>query len=150
MNRFSYNDILAELAEASLDHISEVRQQLNYYNASVYKLEIVQILNQKIENLRTVAILIGDDSLMEPLRDYDAIACVSGNCAAREDHSIPARYSRLVNSLEKNLRVFIDQIDELNLPFSEVAFRQNVRKYRRRLLAICRRGSRPWAILQSF
>ena len=149
MARFSYSDILAELAEASLEHINEVRQQLNYYNASVYKNEIVQILNQKIENLRTVAILIDDETLLEPLRDYDAISCVSGNTLAREDVSIPARYSRLINSLEKNLRLFIENIDGVHIPFSETNFRKNIRKYRRRLLAICRRGSRPWAILQS-
>ncbi len=147
MSRLRHADILVELKELALDMIADIRQQLSYYRVSVYKDETSDKILNKIEQLRIVANLFGNDDMVEPMRDYDAMAdagvmnYIPGEC------SFSQRVSCLTTSLTKQLDVINPRSSVENLPNREIA--RTIQKHRRQLLAFCRHGSRQWSFFQS-
>ena len=148
MIRFSYRDLITELMTTCHEYIKECRQQVSYYNASVYKSEIVHNLERKIKALRTICELIGKEELLEPLRDYDSMRVASGNTVFTDQTSVPGRTLKLCSSLEKNITDFQQRFETKEIRLSERELGICVKRNKRKLLSICRRGTRSWAMLQ--
>jgi len=150
MSRQRPADIYLELVELCGEFAGEIRQQLSYYRASVYKQETAINLRSKIDQLRLLADLFGDETVSEPLHDYDAMAALGASVCAPGECSFSWRVSVLVNSLEKNLVQAHSRaaIHDAVLTLAQ-DFAQTVRRRRRELLALCRHGSRTWALFQN-
>ncbi len=150
MTRLSPLDLVIELSELCRDIVSEVRHQLNYYRASVYKDETSRHITHRVEKLRLVANLMNDETLVEAFRDHDAekamgvAAYVPGEC------SFSTRTTRLLQTIEKHSGVLIDQAHHRQLNFVSKSLARDVQKHRRELLQICKHGSRQWAFFQAF
>jgi hypothetical protein len=148
MNRLNQLDVVIELGELCRDLVSEIRYQLNYYRASVYKSETAKHISYRVEKLRLVAKLMMDDTLLDAFQDHDAErelgpqACVSGEC------SFSSRTTRLLATIEKHAEILIDQANHRQLKYVSKDFGRNLLWYRRELLALCKQGSRQWAFFQ--
>lgn len=145
----SYKDLINELVETSHDYIREAYQQINYYNASVYKDEIVRNLNRKVDALRTLATFINHEIVLEPIRDFDSFKPVGGNSVNIVEHSLTARISKLLVQMDNSLKEYAELLSENHTYLRDQKIDQSLRRQRRKLLSICRRGTRSWALLQS-
>jgi len=150
MSRLGQIDILLELIDLSHDVMADLRQQLAYYRASVYKNETAGQIRAGTDNLRMIVALMGDEMLIEPFSDHDAEAkagvahYVPGEC------SFSSRLTRLLASLDDHLQVFAGRIKSHAGP-SIVAgdLTSIIVKNRQRLLEICPHGSRKRAFFQA-
>src|SRR5690606_18415694 len=139
MSRLRQSDIVCELIELCHDVMSEIRQQLLYYRASVYKDETASLITSKVEQLRMIASLFGDEIALEPHRDYDAMkkagvaAYVPGEC------SFSNRLTCLLSGLEAQLDRLGRAAGQPASGSQEVC--ENVQKQKNQIMAICRHGS---------
>lgn len=151
MSRIRPTDIIVELTELCEDVMDEVRQQLLYYRASVYKDETGTLIRRKIDHLRLIANILGDDLAKEPFRDYDAME-IAKLPAAHGECSLSKRIALLLQEFSKHLQSTQRQTS-IRDPKSHAAggpdLARSVQRHRRELLAICRQGSRQWAFFQS-
>ncbi len=143
MSRYRYSDILAELIELSSDICGGIRLQLNYYRATVYKADISNTIDRKIEALRVVASLSGEDGLKEPLADFDAMKenahlhYVPGEC------SFAIRVTQLLKNTEEGLAELEDTIStEHYYRRHNFDFSKKIHRNKRKLASLCRRGTR--------
>lgn len=149
MSRFSHTDIVIELSELCKDLVGEIRQQLNYYRASVYKDETSRHITYRVEKLRMITNLMRAEPLLEAFRDHDAekasghYAYVPGEC------SFSARTTRLLSTIEEACSDLIYQASCRNVHGVPKSLTRNVQKHRQELLKICRQGTRQWAFFQS-
>ncbi len=149
MSRFYQLDIVIELSELCQDLMREIRQQLNYYRASVYKSETARHINYRVEKLRMVAKLMRDEVFIEAFRDFDAMkelgasACVAGEC------SFSTRTSRLLQAFDKRCEFIVQQANNRNTEFISSTLMKDVQRHRRELLSMCRQGTRHWVFFQS-
>lgn len=150
MSRLRQQDIVVELIELCVDIMDELRQQLVYFRASVYKDETANVIRRKVEQLRLLATIVGDDGMKEALRDHDAMAVAGAMQVAPGECTFSTRITRLLQSLSQqceSMRSQLSQRDNRALGATELA--RTVQHHRRELLAICRHGSRQWAFFQS-
>ena len=150
MLRLRYVDILVEMLELGQDLLSEIRQQLIYYRASVYKYEMAEQIEGKVDQLQLLAALLGDDAVREVLIDYEvlrvegAMNCIPGEC------SFSKRVTLLIGGLDHAFgRVQSRLASSHSAPEQEQEIADTVRKHRQKLLSLCREGSRQWAFFTS-
>lgn len=147
MPHFRQTDILIELVELCREQMTQVRQQLTYYRASVYKTEMAATINGDIGQLQLVGKLLADDALLESFSDYEAMAkdqqFVPGEC------SFSRRVSLLLGSIDSHLARLGRELPSRPLAGDEDAFAEAVRSRRGELLALCRFGSRQWAFFEA-
>jgi len=149
MSRFHQLDVVIELGELCQDLMREIRQQLNYYRASVYKTETAKHIHYRVEKLRMITRLTNDEGLLEAFRDFDAMkklgasACVAGEC------SFSTRTSRLLQSFDKRCDFIVQQANNRNVEFISATLIRDVQRHRRELLQMCRQGTRHWVFFQS-
>lgn len=148
MSRFGHADILLELVDLCREISGEIDHQLNYYRASVYKQETATVIKKKIEHLRLVSNLIGDDHLSEIFHDHDAVV------AAGALNYIPGEcsFSARTTGLLKNMLDHLDALTRLHgnshtrVP---TPLAKKVQQHRSQLLSLCRHGSRQWSFFQT-
>ena len=149
MSRFRHTDILLEMIDLCQERMTEVRQQLVYYRASVYKDETSRQIASNIDQLRLVGDIFGDVMLQEAFQDYDAMTKsgvlhhVPGEC------SFSIRMTVLLTTLDRQLARLNQQLLSRSLPVSEEVLADAVIKHRNQLLARCRQGSRQWAFFEA-
>lgn len=149
MSRFRHMDIIVEMIELCHERMDEMRQQLVYHRASVYKGETAAVITGQVEALRLLVALLKDDGLAEAFHDFDALArCilapVPGEC------SFAARVTSLMGALQGGLDRVARQVLSHAVPLEgETEFAQSVRDHRVQLLALCRQGSRQWAFFHT-
>lgn len=149
VSRMRLCDILCELIELGRERIQDVRQQLVYYRASVYKTETAALIDDRIDQLRLLSKLLNDDGLSETLRDYDAMRAVGSLGAAPGECSFSKRVTVLLASAGDRLERLDHQIGSRNASNDgDQSFAEVVRQHRTQLLALCRHGSRQWAFFQ--
>ena len=150
MSRLRLADILCELVELGQERVQEVRQQLVYYRASVYKQETANLIDGRIDSLRLLSDLTSDDTLAESFRDYDAMRAEGAMAAAPGECSFSKRVTVLLAEVgDRLLEMHAECTTRSATPEGEATFADNVRKYRHQLLALCRHGSRHWTFFQS-
>lgn len=150
MSKFQRLDIILEISELGQDLLQEIKQQLIYYKASVYKNETAELISQKITALHTLLILIPMPALHEPFEDFQAEQCnglslVPGECL------FSARVGRLLTQLEKNLQMLQEKgMDrDVALANQRQSLEQKVYENRRKILDICQPGTRSWDFFHS-
>lgn len=150
MSRFRHTDVIVELTELCHERMDEIRQQLSYYRASVYKDEPAANVETIIGQLRLVADILQDDQLKEAFKDFDAVArrgienYIPGEC------SFSRRVTMLLTSLDEHLhRIHVAHFQNQSDKVFAQEFAKNLRKHRSDLLRICRHGTRHWAFFQA-
>lgn len=149
MSKFRHTDILLEMIELCQERMTELRQQLGYYRASVYKAEMSGQIASNIERLRMVAEIFGDVMVQEAFKDYEAMASMGIAGYIPGECSLSQRVTSLLASLETQLARLQFAIASRALPLSQEDLQSAVEKKRDQLLALCRHGSRQWAFFQS-
>jgi hypothetical protein len=135
------------MIELCQDLMTEIRQQLAYYRASVYKDETRAAIDTRIDQLRLVAELFGDEGPGEAFKDYEAMAKAGAMHYVPGECSLSKRIGTLLASLDSDLSR-LSAHHSSGDPFSGKEFETAVRKHRSQLLAACRHGSRQWAFFQ--
>ncbi len=144
-------DILVELVELCQEIIGDIKQQLTYYKASVYKNEAADAIKKKVDQLRLIAGFFADDIIREPFRDFDAIERAAQIKIIPGECSFSVRVTRLIAELERYLANFNQKIASRDKAADlAVDFGQNIRKHRNELLGLCRFGSRHRSLFQMF
>lgn len=144
MSRISHADILVELVDFCQEVCSNIKQQLNYYNASVYKHETANNIKKKIDHLQRIMTQMNDDLLMEPFKDYEAtilngnVATVPGECL------FSTRVYTLVNNIEKIMDELSQTINNQGQLAHKTNISNNIQKNKRHIQALCRRQTLPW------
>ncbi len=150
MSRLRHTDILVELIELCQEHMVQLRHQLGYYRASVYKGEAKTDIETSVLELRTIARLFDDEEAREAFRDFDAMSekgaltLVPGECL------LSLRVGRLLAQLDGcvgqlHRTAYVRTADQS----LEIEFTNTVKEHRDALLAMCRQGSRHWAFFQA-
>lgn len=150
MARFGHVDIISELVELCQETMGDIKQQLSYYRASVYKHETATQINQRIQLLMTVSTLINDDPLNECFHDFQAIEINGNSRAIPGECSFSSRVGHLMSSLEVQLKDIVDRVSRQHGNINPMELAKNVQKHRRELLGLCRHGSRQWSFFQTF
>ena len=151
MSRLRHLDILVELIELCHERMSEVRQQLIYYRASVYKAETSKLIAGKVEQLRLVASFFADLMIHEAFTDYETMSPEGGMNLAPGECPFSLRVTTLLQSLEHRMvRMGQESLSQNVEPETEAALASAVKAHRSQLLSLCREGSRQWAFFQSF
>jgi hypothetical protein len=148
MARLSHADIIHEMIELCREIMGDIRQQLTYYRASVYKDETAKQIRDRLEQLRVVSRVLSDDVLLEAFSDHDAVKDANSIHFLPGECSFSSRTTVLLETLE-------NQFDSLsqgqNLPevlTSAGSLAKNLQKHRNQLLSFCRYGSRHWSFFQ--
>lgn len=147
MSRLRHADILLELIDLVDEVMADVRQQLLYYRASVYKDETAGNVRRKVDQLRLIATVTGDVQFHEILHDYDAMNVEMAQQIAPGECSFSTRVTTLLGALHQHMNSLRQNIlHERSVPSQLTSA---VHQHRRELLAICRHGSRQWSLFQS-
>ncbi len=131
------------------ERMTEVRQQLVYYRASVYKTETSRQIADRIDQLRLVGDIFGDVMVQEAFQDYEAMASAGAMTYVPGECSFSTRVTSLLSSLDRQLNRLNVQLANRSLPVSEEVLADAVVKHRTQLLALCHQGSRQWTFFQS-
>lgn len=150
MLRFDRIDIILELLELSQELHADIIQQLNYYRASVYKGETAKIIDQKIDQLKTITSLINDEDSLDFFNDFEAtkqhgnVAIAPGECL------FTRRVTQLLNHLAESNLCLKNAINDQQLRERiDPSFTKRVKQQKRKLLQICKQGSRRWSFFQT-
>ncbi|MDA9951085.1 hypothetical protein N9D31_00795 [Oligoflexaceae bacterium] len=150
MARVNYHDVLHEMIELSTEVMREIRHQLFYYNASVYKNDLAYNIKRKVENLRLVIELSGQDELIEFFRDHDAMLNSGHFQEAPGECAFAARTTILVSGLDAAIKEFDALLKSKNRVRVDTRdLSKKLYRHRRDLIAICKHGSRHRAFFQS-
>jgi hypothetical protein len=151
MSRYRHSDILTELIELSLDICGGIRMQLNYYRATVYKQDLAGTINRKVEALRTVSILSGEELLKEPLRDYDVMLENAHLHYNPGECSYTVRCTQLMSSTLEACEELRDQMEfeQQKYRLTNREFSKNIQRNRRKLMSIARKGTRQHIFFSS-
>ncbi len=144
MSRYDHHDILMELIELCREQKSDILQQLTYYRASVYKTETAKIIERKVELLKLVAALIGDEVLLDAFHDYEETKNNGNRQISPGECHLSTRIMNLLQSCDK---IFDQLVGEIHLKTNtdRQLFARNVQKHRGQLLSMCRQGTRQWS-----
>lgn len=146
MSRLRHVDIFVEMLELGHDMLTEIRQQLIYYRASVYKHETAAQIGDKIEQLKLLAELLADDAVKEALIDYEALKAEGAMSSIPGECTFSKRLTLLLGGLDHAFRGLQNRlVSTITAPEQELELAETVRKHRNQLLALCRHGSRQWA-----
>ena len=149
MARFAHLDIVSELVELCQETLGDIRQQLCYYRASVYKNETASQINQQIALLETVAQLLADDLFSECFSDFQAIEVNGNSRTVQGECSFSTRVSHLLVSLDSQLVEVADRASRQQGQINPMELAKNVQNHRKELLGLCRQGSRQWSFFEA-
>lgn len=148
MVRYRVCDVMVELAELSMDLVGELRHQLQYYRASAYKHESSRALLSRVDQLRLLFELLGDEIFQEMMADYDALAAAGAQSAAPGECALALRINRLIAEASPALQEYQRRVSQKRSALSD-DFLRHVQTNRRSLLSVCRQGSRSWELLKN-
>lgn len=150
MSRFDRIDIILELLELGRELHADIYQQLNYYRASVYKDETAKIIDQKIEQLKTITSLFPDANALDLFNDFEATKHSGNTIIAPGECLFTKRVTQLLSHLEEAGERLLESLSEhQNRERPDPGFAKRVKQQRRKLLQICRQGSRRWSFFQT-
>ncbi len=148
MSRVDQMDIMVELAELCRELKEEVLQQLNYYRVSVYKEETASLIEQKIKQLRTIVELTNNSEALDLFADYEATRCCGNLNLAPGECALSGRIMMLFSQLDSVVEGMLHRIQHEDV-IDSWHLARNIQKNRKKLLAICRQGSRQWSFFQA-
>lgn len=142
-------DIMMELLELGRDVIDEIKHQLTYYRASVYKHETAQQIGDRVNQLHTVAEIISDDLILDLFRDFEATAG-NGNLKAVPGECVfSTRITTLTQGLLEQFTLFESNMRNTTNDNQNKELTRVLEKNKHKLLGMCRHGTRQWAFFHS-
>jgi hypothetical protein len=142
-----YSDLVLELVELCRDIRSDLTSTLAYYRASAYKRELADKIKVKVDHLRAVFQILGDDELSDAMADYDALLEGVGNIAQANDCAVTARLNVLFAGMDPALTALVRRFSQ-----SQSIVRPEtvniMRRHRQTLMGVCKEGSRSLEILR--
>ena len=149
MSRLRHADILLELVDLIEEVSGDLRQQLVYYRASVYKDETAANIRRKVDQLRVLAQVMGEDRFSEALSDYDAMDVHAAQQIAPGECSVSTRITTLIAALAGFVQEQKSNLSQRHHTSATTGLAHALHKHRRELLAICKHGSRQWSLFHS-
>jgi hypothetical protein len=147
MSRMSRSDIILELAELSKEVSGEIGQQLTYYRVSVYKNETAALIKDRIDNLKVIASLFCDEMILEPFSDYDATVSNGNVYTAPGECAFSARVGSLLKAFSEAMEKVQNGCHQDGQNDKSLA--SGIQKHRRKILSLCKQGTRQWAFFNS-
>jgi hypothetical protein len=149
MNRVNQLDVVIEIGELCRELISEARDQLHYYRASVYKQDTAKQIANRVDKLRFVASLLNSEILLDAFSDHDAEKALGARAYAMGECAFSLRTSRLLTATDSHISHLMEQVQQRHVQNVSRDLSRNIYKHRRELLAICKQGSRQWDFFRS-
>lgn len=148
MNYLRQLDMLVEMLDLCQQLISELRHQLSYFKASVYKHEAQESLNSKIQILGILVGIIGDEVAKELWDDFCSDD-LSANCSPPGECSFSLKLGILLGGLDDALKGFYHQINlKASALESQEKIVESIRINKGKILTVCRSGSKQYSIFQ--
>ncbi len=142
-------DIMMELLELGRDTIDEIKHQLTYYRASVYKHETAQQISDRIDQLYVVAEIVNDEMILDLFRDFEATAG-NGNVKAIPGECVfSGRITTLTQGLLEQFTLFESRMRSMQHDHQSKELSRVLQKNRHKILQMCRQGTRQWAFFHS-
>jgi hypothetical protein len=145
--RVRQSDLIVELAEICREIGADLVQRMGYYRASAYKSEAARQINMRVDQLRAIFQVLGDEDLSEAMADHDAILDQGAQMLAAGECTLTARITILMNQLEPALGSLVRRYNNQEAPLKDDTIKILLR-HRNTLKAVCREGSRSWEILR--
>ena len=127
MKRVCAAEIAEEIVDLCNDLCREINQEASYYQASVYKNELRNNIDRKIENLRDLAEGFSTPDLLEPFLDFEAMASASGNTNFPGECSYSYRIRFLVDAFSSELNKLKPKLKYTNFDYSLQRLQKNSR-----------------------
>ena len=147
MARIRHSDLLIELAEICRDIAMDLRQRLGYYRASAYKSDAARHINVRVDQLRAIFQVLGDDALNESMADHDAILDQGAQLLAAGECTLTVRVGILLAQMEPALGALVRRSNQAQGTLRDDTLKI-LQRHRNTLLAICPEGSRSREILR--
>ena len=150
MQRFDRYDIIIELIELYRDIKDDIIQQLNYYKASVYKAETAKIIDTKISQLKMLVELTNEPEALDLFHDFEETK-TNGNVKIQQGECLlTLRVMHLLMELDKNFSNLGSKLQNSEYKANDsFDFTKQIQRNRRKFLALCKHGSRPWSFFQT-
>jgi hypothetical protein len=148
MPRIRHSDLVLELAELCNDLVKDLRQRLGYYRVSAYKTDAAQQVNARVDQLRAVFQVLGDDVLNEAMADHDALLVQGAQHLTAGECTLTLRVSVLIRQMEPALAALVRRShQQVNSPLREDTLKV-LQRHRQTLMKVCPEGSRSREILR--
>jgi hypothetical protein len=148
MIRLRYSDLVLELADLSRSLKADLQQRLLYFRASAYKADAVRSIDERVDQLRAIFQIIGDESLNEAMADHDAVWGQGPQILTAGDCTVSVRINILIAGMDPALNALTRRSAQ-----SQSSVRQEtvaaLRRHRHTLMSACEEGSRTREILRS-
>ncbi len=148
MTRYRTGEVMAELSDLVLELIEEVKTVLVYHRASIYKQETTTKISKYIDSIKSVVVVMDDDTVSEVFADFEAISENCGQNLSPGECKQSWQVSRLVSDLVPAVGEYRKRIQRKMGPIANEQL-QALMENRRNLLSVCRKGSRSWELLKS-
>lgn len=146
MQKYDSRYVATELIELFRDVANEIRLQLEYYRASVYKNESADIIRTKIAQLKIIGQVLCSAALIECFLDYEATVINGNQRVSPGECLFSSRISALLSTLTQIISEFESKPAHQNIvDVSPKEFAKLVQRHRRQLLSMCRQGSDHWS-----
>lgn len=147
MARVRQRDLVVELVEICREISADLVQRMGYYRASAYKSDAAKQINIRIDQLRAIFQVLGDEELNEAMADHDAILDHGAQMLAAGECTLTARVTMLLNQLEPAMCALVRRFNNQEAPLKDDTIKILLR-HRNTLRAVCREGSRSWEIIR--
>lgn len=137
MSVHKHQDLFSEIIELCRDFHRELLHELNYYRASVYKVEASQGINRKLDHLRALVDLLNCDEAADFFLDFEA-SKGNGNLALAPGECLLSwRVTTLLNNLDHAYNTISSNSQQVDLK----KLNSNLSKRRKQIAAIYPVGS---------
>ena len=126
----------------------ELRQELVYYRASVYKEEAAAAIHLKIGKLRGICELFCEEHLLEPFSDFAAKGQSGQKMPRYGECFFSTRVVALIDDLYIGLEGYLASLRE-GKKDSVTDLTEGVAGQRNTILSLCQHGSRYWDFFTS-
>jgi hypothetical protein len=147
MARIKHSELSSELAELCREIAADLRQRMGYYRASAYKADAAKQINSRVDQLRAIFQVLGDDALMESMADHDAILDQGAQLLAAGECTLTVRIGILLSQMEPALVALVRRSNQSQSLLKEDTIKI-LQRHRNTLMAICPEGSRSREILR--
>lgn len=132
------NDVVSEVLDLCRDLISQLRGQLEYYRASVYKDEMLAQIDKRISELGFLLELLPFEESQEVWADYVAVCRHAAQFSSPGFCSYTQRVTQFLDQVEKAITAIYQH--GMETEWDEQALKKN----KNRLASLCLYGSQKW------
>jgi hypothetical protein len=146
MNYLRQLDMLVEMLDLCQQLIAELRHQLSYFKASVYKHEAQENIDSKIQILGILIGIIGDEVSKDLWEDFCS-SKLNSNCSPPGECSFSLKVGILLGGLDEALNCFYNQITLKATEFeSPEKIAESIRVNKSKILTVCNKNSKQYSI----